>query len=578
MRLRHRLLGLFALCAVAPLLAIGVFSHVRSLRTVEALVESRAVAQAERMARVFRDRLDHLESDMSLLSGNEETQQLLAAHASGDVAAVPALTASHDRYIAELWRNMQFGYERVTLRDVSGLPVLALGDNPVTDTIPWAAPGGPRIVRPIVATGGGARLGELEVRPRLGDLLRGVGLEDRFGERGRNLLLDRESGRILGSGGRGDESAPSIAVASLADSTGIVRYEDEGERRIAAFASFASPPWTVLATASVDEFAGPFLRQRAVDLGLLLLVVFATSAGFFLLLRRATRSLDQLAAAAGRVGQGDLAPALPPETADEVGHLASAFRVMTGRLREMLAQVEAGRQTAVLGQFAVELAHEIRNPLTSVKLNLQGLERDGREGRIPEDSRVAVAMALREIHRLDQALRTALRVGRPAAEVRPYNVHAVLEEAAALLQPEATGGGITIERHPDAPYDRVRGDPEAVRGVFVNVLLNGIQAMQGDAGLHGGRIRVATRPAALDAGAPAIEVRIRDQGPGIPAGLRDRVFQPFFTTRSGGTGLGLSVALQTVQSQGGTLRLSADPGPGAEVIITLPIDPDGTAA
>jgi len=311
----------------------------------------------------------------------------------------------------------------------------------------------------------------------------------------------------------------------------------------------------------VNEFAGPFVQQRLVDLALLAGVVALVALAFTWLVHRATRPLDALTMAADRIGAGDLSPALPEPGADEVGRLTRAFSTMTTKIREMIAQIEAGRQTAVLGRFAAELSHEIRNPLTSIKINLQGLERDAREGRIPEESRDSVRLALREIRRLDEAVRTALRAGRPPAPPRPFDVSATLKEALALLRPQAASQGVHIEDHSDSSSNEITGDAEAVRAAFVNVVLNAIEAMP-----LGGTVRVT----ALNESGGVVEIRIADEGPGIPASVRDKVFAPFYTTKEGGTGLGLSLALQTIRAHGGSLTL-ADARRGTEVVIALPL-------
>jgi signal transduction histidine kinase len=307
------------------------------------------------------------------------------------------------------------------------------------------------------------------------------------------------------------------------------------------------------------------------DLAVLLAVVVAVSVAFFLLLGRATASLDGLTMAADRVGRGDLNPDLPPAGTDEVGRLSAAFGLMTARIREMIAQVETSRQMGVLGRFAAELSHEIRNPLTAIKINLQGLARDARDGRLPDDSRRAIDMALREIKRLDLAVKTALRTGRPPADPRPFHLHEVLAESVELVRPQAQERGVQVRVSLDATGDVLSGDGEAIRGAVLNLLLNAIEAMTA-----GGTLRVTTSSQERD-GAPVIDVRIRDDGPGIPPELRDRVFRPFFTTKHEGTGLGLSVALQTVRAHAGTLTLG-DAEPGTELAITLPVRTAGVPA
>jgi signal transduction histidine kinase len=388
-----------------------------------------------------------------------------------------------------------------------------------------------------------------------------------FGVAGRTLLIDRPTRRILfepTSNSTPNGDVPFDA-ALLGDDRGTFTYSDAGDRRVAAFVSFVNPDWTLVVSASLDEFAGPFVRLRLLDLAVLFAVVLAVSIGFFLLLRRATASLDRMTIAADRVGRGDFNPELPSPGSDEVGRLSAAFGLMTARIREMIAQVESNRQMGVLGRFAAELSHEIRNPLTAIKINLQGLSRDAKEGRIPEDSRRAVDMALREISRLDLAVKTALKTGKPPAEPRPFRVHEVLAASVDLVRPQAAEHGVTLHTALDAALDRHAGDAEAIRGAVLNLLLNAIEAMP-----TGGNVWVTTT-ALNDGAAPRLEIRIRDDGPGIPAELRDRVFRPFFTTKAEGTGLGLSVALQTIRAHGGSLTLGESGGPGTEIVIFLPV-------
>ena len=144
------------------------------------------------------------------------------------------------------------------------------------------------------------------------------------------------------------------------------------------------------------------------------MLVTATLAaiGFLVLLWRSTRSLGMLTVAADAVGRGNLEPELPRAGGDEVGRLASAFHIMTRRVRETMADIERSRQMAAVGQFASQIAHEIRNPLTSIKLNLQKLERAARAGRMPGESERPLEITLREIDRLDRVVHGVLQLGR----------------------------------------------------------------------------------------------------------------------------------------------------------------------
>ena len=185
---------------------------------------------------------------------------------------------------------------------------------------------------------------------------------------------------------------------------------------------------------------------------------------------------------------------------------------------------------------------------------------------MPEESRSSVDMALREIHRLDEAVRTALRGAKPTPLSRSFSLHRVLEEAIALLEPEARASGVRVDLRAGAGRDTVTGDPEAAKGAILNLLLNAIQAMP-----QGGRVSATTRNDASEQ-SDSIEIRIHDQGPGIPAEIRDRVFRPFFTTRDNGTGLGLSMAREAAQAHGGSLHLNPG-GSGTEMVFRVPLSP-----
>jgi signal transduction histidine kinase len=564
MRLRHRLLLLFAVFAVVPLLAMGAFDYASSLRHLEAVLAVQTGSIASRAARELQDRLDLQASDLALLSENAETQRLLRIIKGGDSSAIRSARQAAEAYWRDLWRTMRFGYSRITLLDAAGQQQLSLTGEPE----PTSPQSGtlPIRVEHIRALESGEVVGRVELSPRIADLFQSPLLRTAFGVSGRTLVLERGSGQTLIEPTAAAPTAGPLPfpMERLSGDSGTFDYRVDRDQRVVSYVNFGNPDWTLVVTASVDEFAAPFIRLRLVDFALLLGVVLAVSIGFFLLLRRATASLDRITLAADRVGRGDFDPALPPGGSDEVGRLSSAFALMTTRIREMIGQVEASRQMGVLGRFAAELSHEIRNPLTAIKINLQGLERDAREGRIPDDSRRAVDLALREIRRLDLAVKVALKTGRPPAEPQPFQFHRLLQDAVELIRPQAAGQGVAITTALSAERDHASGDAEAVRGAVLNLLLNALEAMPG-----GGRIALTTGNVTVE-GRIMLELRVRDSGPGIPAEIRDRVFRPFFTTRDQGTGLGLSMALQTFRALGGGVTLG-DASDGAEIVVTIPV-------
>jgi two-component system sensor histidine kinase AtoS len=295
---------------------------------------------------------------------------------------------------------------------------------------------------------------------------------------------------------------------------------------------------------------------------------------FVQLLRRATRSLEELTRAADAVGAGNLAPELPLAGRDEVGRLSAAFDVMTRRLREMISQVESSRQLAILGEFASQLAHEIRNPLTSIKLNLQGLARDARSGDVSETSSASIDICLREIGRLDQVVGGVLALAHSGpADSAPRSLNSLAEQSLRLIRDQAAAQRVSIVAELDATPDIVLADDSRLQGAILNLVLNALAAMP-----SGGTLTVRTDE--TPDGSPFVRLHVVDTGAGIEQEARERVFRPFHTSRPGGTGLGLPIARRTVEAHGGRLVLS-DPvaaDQGAWFIVELPLAAETIAA
>jgi signal transduction histidine kinase len=407
-------------------------------------------------------------------------------------------------------------------------------------------------------------------------------LAEAFGRSGYSLVLDLPGNRVLAHPRRSQLQAQASSLLGdegwrvdserLGQGRGSFVFRVADSARVASFVSLETPPWTVLATTAVQEFSGPFTRMRRLHLGIVGLVTAIVFLAFLLMTGRATRSLKDLTRAADAVAAGDYSPPLPPAGSDEVGRLSAAFRVMVSRVEETLRRIQESRHMSVIGEFTSRLSHEVRNPLTSVKLNLQRIERHALRGTLPEECLGPLEISLSEVHRLDRVVQGVLslaRTGAPATE--PCSVHRAVRRAVAALSFQLEGKGIEIGEELEATEDTVLGNAEALEGVFLNLFLNAADAMP-----DGGRISVATRnaPGPQD-GTERIQVEVGDEGPGVPPDLSDRIFEPFFSTRKEGTGFGLSVALSTVEDHGGTLRLdkTSDDGRGAVFVIELPLAP-----
>jgi signal transduction histidine kinase len=566
MTLRTKLLALFAALGVVPILALGVFNYARSMEALEGLIRSRTSTIARRAAEEIGQLYAQRQSDLLLLSENAETLNLYRAYVDGDPAVWDKAFASANPYLQHAWEVVGSPYQWLEFRDTAGAVLYELGSNP------GPSPDAIEVRQPIRDLETSCDLGTLATAIHLDTILPHEWLDTSFGQEGYSVVFDRENDIILHHplrafvqqstsmliGPQGWRLDPSV----FSGKSGSFTFEEGETHRVASFVSLASPPWTVVSTASVDEFAAPFARTRTINLILVLLITATIGVAFYLMTRRATGSLVDLTVAADEIAGGNLAPRLPPAGSDEVGRLSSAFAVMVKEVREMLRRIEQSRHMAAIGQFASQLSHEIRNPLTSIKLNLQSLERDVSSERIPSDCARPVQICLREISRLDRVVRGALSLARTGAStLERCSVHASVQEALDVLRPQLDEREIAVEAELHASRDAVQGDPEKLKGVFLNLLLNGADAMP-----TGGTIRVSS-----ERSDSTIRVLVEDEGPGIPPDLKDKIFEPFFSTKKEGTGFGLAVALQTVEEHGGTLKLveHETEGSGAVFVVEL---------
>jgi len=237
-------------------------------------------------------------------------------------------------------------------------------------------------------------------------------------------------------------------------------------------------------------------------------------------------------------------------------------------LRDVVSQREA---LASLGHIAAGIAHEIKNPLGGIRGAAEILGARASD----EKSRSAAALIVREVDRI-ALLVDDFMVFTPGEDLRvsPVNIHRVIDGVLALTAHDKIGANVEIQRAFDPSIPDLIADADRLSQVFLNLIRNALQAMEG----AGGKIAITTRVALDHHLSPAngrlgrsLIVELADTGPGIEAALLDEVFTPFFTTRAEGTGLGLAFARHWVARHDGTLRLESTPGVGTTVCIALPL-------
>lgn len=221
-------------------------------------------------------------------------------------------------------------------------------------------------------------------------------------------------------------------------------------------------------------------------------------------------------------------------------------------------ELKRNERLAALGEMAAGVAHELRNPLSSIKGLAVLLKSRFSEG---APDRETADILVREVERLNRSISELLDYARPDRLVKDsLSMHDVLEKAITLIRVDAEAAGIEIATDFRADCDLVFADRDKLSQVFLNLFLNAIQAMHG-----GGVLKVSTA-----VGQGTLTCRVEDSGCGIEANLLPRVFDPYVTTKSGGTGLGLAMSVKIVEEHGGRIDISSSPGRGTQVTVTLP--------
>ncbi len=514
----------------------------------------------------LRDRLDSTLTNVAVQVGNRWVAQRSALLSLADdslvrnalgargTPRVVRLTRLHDVY-GTIRGTMQL----VLVRDVKQRALFLVaadtaGDPELVPAAESLRVAGPRlgdvvtVTFSILSQSADTAIGAVEGRLRATAMLP-VGLGSAAGAGAVIAMVDRQSG---------------TAVVPLPFDARLLargRFQWEGRLWLAASRSLDEPPVDLFAAAPLDTFVGPFERVASRGLLALLLVAVAVIALAIALARRVTRSLEELATAAEAVSGGNLEQRVETRGSDEVTRVARAFNAMTENLRTTLRELSQRQAVAAVGEFAAALAHEVRNPLSAMKLNLQHAEEKAKDHR---ELRELLGNAIRDIERLDRTVAAALRIARSGrAPLEAVDLWPIIDASARISMPEFTSRGASLEIPPAGARRpvHVKGDAGALEQLFLNLLLNAAQALNGD-GLAGVSVELAGDRAAIT---------VWDNGRGITDVDRGRVFDAFFSTKPEGTGMGLPVAKRIALAHGGGIEVESTPGRGTRVRTTLPM-------
>lgn len=289
------------------------------------------------------------------------------------------------------------------------------------------------------------------------------------------------------------------------------------------------------------------------------------------MIRFLRRPLDRITQCMSQVEEGDLTVRMEAIQDDEIGQLMAGFNSMVDNLaqaqneleRYHYQQMERVDRLASVGEMAAGLAHEIKNPLAGISGAINVLSDDYDQ----EDPRREVMQQIQnQIARLDKTVNDLLYFGKPGKpEFAFADINALLKQTLLFVaqHPEAKNISRVDEMTRELPAVWV--DHKQIQQVVLNIALNAVQAMT-----DGGMLTVETDRFRNDSG-DWVRIQIADTGPGISAEALDKIFTPFFTTKTQGTGLGLPICRQLMENNGGSLEVESEVGKGTRFVLLLPV-------
>jgi signal transduction histidine kinase len=542
--LRAQILLIFLGAAIVPLAVVGLWLTRSAMRAGEDLLRSHLNESADRFAAAAASRWEYRRADIALIAENDATAR---------VATATVVSHSDSAYLDALAADVARTIPSIEIRDGGGRPRWSSTPQSRAARLP------PRDqLSAQTARNDGAFIRvetplDIASGRRIGTVLTDVAL---------SAIVPPDSARPLVPGARlGVRNAAGTVLLPLdeqhtfpaSDHFSIRDQPWLGVRR-----TIAAPPVEFVIAAPLTAYVAPF--RQAATVGVTALIVVAGLAVLLgiVLASRMTRPLEELAIASDAVTDGKLDQRVVVGGPAEVRRVGGAFNLMTENLRATLDALSRRSALAAVGEFATSLSHDVRNALTSIRVDLDRLSM--RELNDPVATTLA-ERALNSAARLETAVAGALRVARRGqAPLTVVDLGAPIRAASDAVR--GAIAALPAELHLNLPPDPipVRGDEAALQQLFANLLFNAAQAMRAGDGA------CLTVQSDVD----WIDVTVEDSGVGISEANLSRLESPFFSTKVNGTGLGLPIARRIVAAHGGSLAIESREGKGTTVHVRLP--------
>lgn len=305
-------------------------------------------------------------------------------------------------------------------------------------------------------------------------------------------------------------------------------------------------------------------KMRYMTIPIIIIVILIAFIASFILSRLITKPLDKFVEFTKVLGKGRYGERVDVPYGDEIGYLARNFNRLSMQLKTAKEKMEEAytythllqaEKLSSIGQISAGLAHELKNPLTTLKMLFQAYKEQ------PDMTKEDAAVISSEIERIDNILTNFMGfVKQKGFKMTDVDLNALLDRVLSLATYDIEHKGITVHKDIIETLPGVKADRSLLEHLFLNLIMNSIQAMP-----EGGEIRISGK-----SDEDFVEIMIWDKGGGIPPDIRAKIFDPFFTTKDQGTGLGLSIAYNIVKSHGGKLFFNSTEGKGTVFTVKLP--------
>ena len=582
-RLRWRVLSWLVLVSLVPLLVMAYQGYHCARQALTETVESHLVSVARARATFVEAWLGEHEDDLRLLAENPCVLDAMTAHAGGQEGNHGAkLTAlldsfqSHSGAYDDLviygarWevvasvtgrirpRHIEVAPEARTVVETEGKVFIGTPHGHEDATVSL------HIIHPIVNEKGqwvGAVFANCGFSKSLDPILQersGLGRSGKVYIVSRDGLVITEPFAVEQSTVFGRKVDMGVIPSIESD---IRYYRDcEGIQVLGTAVPLRKLGWIVVAELDTSQALGwlVILKRRAgvTAAATLLALLFAVAA----ISRRLTRPFKELTRVASEIREGNLDERVAPLPGAEEQDVAEAFNAMLDTLHETQQRLVQAATLASVGELTSSIVHEMRNPLSSVKMNLQALQRHVAND--PEHRELA-EIASGQVQRLEGMLSDLLAYGRPLElHCRPVLFRDIVEDVVAVMRERADVRNVSIQVEDSLGERLLWADREQLCRALTNLVENALHAMP-----EGGEVRLSahTDPRVAHRG----QIVVSDNGPGIPDGVLESAFQPFNTTKQDGTGLGLANVKKVIDLHGGSIAVRNADGGGAVFTMSL---------